>query len=476
MDAQDQTASRGEFVLKCPYRLMAVIALTGLLAFWLIPLAQAAEPAESEDGSVDEAGQGLQLSGERVTGGSNAGDAHPLSPGAAYLDTLSSGTLYYRIPKEHEGSALHVSVAFGEQREEPDYMGADVQLSTWESTRCASGSVSTAEMNTRDRLGSTYLIAGPEPETLLEPEQETDPDAEPAEDPCGEAGELVLSISPFDPESGLIGEDFEIAVFEEPSPINAQDFDAEAPEYDHHWTDMGRNVSGAQPVSPGASFDDAPALDPGTTYDSSISPGEVQVFRVPVEWNERLQAEAFFPEPGDSLSEELSGMGSVSLAAFSPMRGMAHGDFSTVSTSSATELRTHTSPVWWNSRFARGGNSTALAGDFYLVMAADPHDDGDSPEIPYRLTLQTYEEDGAPTPEYPEGTTSTPQIAGAEQPGNGDSTSEDEEASADGEEPTAVERLRSIGDSPGILISLGAFGLLLMAAGGLFLARTMRRH
>ncbi|WP_022873577.1 hypothetical protein [Nesterenkonia alba] len=414
-----------------------------------------------EDDEQDESHQsGFTLTGEPVSGGHNAGDAVELEPGMAYVDELSEGTLYYRIPRGMDHSAMHVSIATHRDTAPEAYSWLEAQLSTWESDTCSSNSMS-ASGDTRDRLTSLHLAAFPDPEA--------DPEDEPY-DPCGEAGELVLTVSGAE-EAELVGDPFQISIYEEPHPGNADDYELEVDHGDVEWSEMGRDISGAEAVEPGGTFAEAPQLEPGSTYEAAVRPGEVQIFRVPVDWGERLQAEAFFPEPGDTLSEQLGGMDSVSLAAFSPLGGYITGNFTSLTGRSASELRTGTVPVAWNNRYERGGRPISIAGDYYVVLVADEHDDGTDVSIPYRLTVDTIAYEAPDPPAYPEDAELDPNAAltaGADE-GSGFWPFGGEDAGSADEERTGF-----FTPARGVLLGIGAVGLLLMAAGAVFLVRTLR--
>lgn len=452
MDQQIPDEERAEMMIRFPYRTVAGVGLAGLLGAFSAPDVHA-------DGGPD-AGT-FSFDGTPVTGGSNAGDALALSPGAAYTDQFTDSTLYYRIPRELEGSTLHVSVSTHSEDVQDDWEAFEVSLDTWEGDSCASTTNSGMEMDTRERLRISHISSGTE--LGLDPDDE---------DSCGEADELVLTIGPRWEDDDVAGRDFELLIHEEPAAENAEQME-EDPDYNLSWTEIGRNAAGALDADPGSSFSSATPLEGGNTYDLSISPGEVQVFSVPLDWGQYLQAETFFPEPGQELADQLDSMGSVSLAALNPMRGIVDGENWPVSSFGDTEIRTATQPVQWNNRYERSSGAT-LAGEYYLVVVADEHEDDESFPIDYLLTLETFDYDGAAdgTPVYPAGYEDSRPAFGSEgDEGSADAQTEEQDRS----EMTAVERVRSMGESTGIVISLGAFALLMMATGSLFMVRAIRR-
>lgn len=449
---------KAEMTIKAPYRAMTALGLAALVMLFSSPKLHAATaPAGTEEGNSGSVG--FALDGEPVTGGSNPGDAVELAPGGPYIDEFGEETKHYRIPRELENSTLHVGVSTFNNDGETD--SVNVELSTWGSDYCSDETISSNSRETRDQLRSAYLGAA------------ADPEAEPGEDPCGQDDELVLTVGyASNAEGQSLGQPYEIVIYEEPQPENAAQM-LEEPDYSGlEWTDMGRDISGATEISAGSSFDEAPALEPGTTYDVTIRPGEFQIFRVPLEWGEYLQAEAFFPEPGDTLSEELSGFGSFSIAVLNPMRGLVYGDSGSISRNSSSVYQSATDPVSWNNRTTWGHEASSVAGDYYLVMAADPLDSGNAFPINYRLTIDTFTTEIEGQPEYPSGLEETrPEFSG----GSNEENDEEAGGTASGEEATSVERIRSLGDNSGIVASFAAFGLLLMAAGSLVLVRVARK-
>ncbi|GAA1808530.1 vWA domain-containing protein [Nesterenkonia flava] len=336
--------------------------------------------------------QPFSLQGERVEGGANWGDAPELSPNAQYIDELSEEKLHYRIPRELENSSLHVALTTHNAEGEADWVEAE--LSTWHEDRCDRDSMIGTEFSTRDFLRTAQLVAY------------RDLEKEAGEDPCAEDDELVLSVEFQGDDPETVGQPFEITIYEEPEAANQEDLPEATERAETEWTDMGRDPQGAVEVYGGNSFNNAPILEPGTTYDGDILPGEALVFRVPVEWGETLQAEAYFPEPDEELSENLSGSGiSSGLTVMSPMRGIIDSDFNSVWRNMSTELQVQSHEVRWNNR---GSNQSDVeythhAGYQYVVLVADHHDDGDSFTVPYRLTVATFGEASEGAPEYPEG-------------------------------------------------------------------------
>ena len=362
----------------------------------------------------DRAFQPFTLVGEEAEGGANWGDAPELTPGNQYIDEFADEKLHYRIPREMQNSSMHVALTTHNSQGEADWV--DTELQTWEGDRCDSDSMVGTEFSTRDFLRTAQLTSS------------RDLDNDTGEDPCGEDDELVLAVDFNGDDVETVGQPFEITVHEEPEASDQSSLIEAMERSEIEWTDMGRDAQDASDIVGGSSFNYAPTLEPGSTYDGEIMPGEALVFRVPVEWGETLQAEAFYPEPGDELSDSLSGSGiSSGLTLMSPMRGIIDSEFSSVLGSMATELQAQTPEVRWNNRDGQNRVEYAsIAGDHYVVLTTDHHDEGSSFPLPYRLTVQTFGDAGQGEPDYAEEGTPAPDPHEKDSDGEGRDEARDE--------------------------------------------------
>ncbi|MDO5492928.1 MAG: VWA domain-containing protein, partial [Nesterenkonia sp.] len=356
-----------------------------------------AADAESLDHALERvskrAFQPFTLSGEQVTGAANWGDAPTLESGTQYIDEFSEDTLHYRIPREMDRSSLHVGLTTHNDPENSDWV--EVRIETWDGDVCAQSRMVGQSMSTRNFLRTMQATAAYDPESTDD------------EDPCTEDDELVLAVEldDFIEDPQTVDQAFELLIAEEPEAEDADSLEPAVERETHSWEDMGRDPAGAEDVVGGSSFNDAPLLEPGTTYDGDILPGETLVFRVPVEWGERLQAEAFFPQSGGALRERVQDVSTVGLTLMSPMKGVAGSDFGSLFSTMDTDLQAMTPEVRWNNRhsFTEHISSSSIDGEYYLVVAADQTDSGDSFPVPYRLTVQTFGDSGEGEPQRPSG-------------------------------------------------------------------------
>ncbi|MDS2173888.1 VWA domain-containing protein [Nesterenkonia sp. CL21] len=337
----------------------------------------------------DRTSESFSLLGEEVAGGENWGEAPQLETGGQYVDSLAEHTLHYRIPRQMENSSVHVGLTTHSPHGETDRIR--MELETWDGDRCDRETMSGFHFSTLNVLGTAQVSGYRDPGRVA------------GEDPCGEADELILSVErvgdPADEEA--VGQAFELVIHEEPEALDVAELPVEAERGEVEWTDMGRDPRGAQDVVGGTSFGHAPILEPGTTYDGDIVPGEALVFRVPVEWGESLQAEAYMEAPDMQTAEQFTSL-RTSVGILSPNRGMVDYDSGHTGAQRSDIFQAMTQEVRWHNResSASGIAATDTAGHYYVTLVMDHTDDGASFSLPYRLTVDTFGEAGHGAPDY----------------------------------------------------------------------------
>ena len=450
----------------------------------------------------------FSVHGQEVSPGSNQDNAPVLEPGAQYVGEFEYETMYYRVPRSLENSTLHVGIAtYNDQADH--WERAEVELSTMGDNRtCGRDRVHrwTSEMGNMFRTGQ--IAAAPEY------------DSESRDAGCWEDDELLLAIHSGGRHSegdDILGQPFELVVEEEPNPVNGEDFysdyDSNGLPWDSDdltWNEMPRDRENEEEIIAGNSLNNAPLLEPGETYDTDILPGEIQVYRIGADWGQQVQAEAFFPEPDSTLSDQLqANYTRVHIDILSPLRGSATPSRSNsgsdiadararVDRQDATTVHRFSHPVWWPNRYSTSGShpehASTVPGEYFVVISAEPIDDNVSFSMPYRLTVDNFDFIDSETPQYSDSPASPSEDDGAEEgiteedqpaddsPETAAASAEDqsddaatEEPEAEGtDEPVAAEQTGFFSGTTGILVALGVFALLLMAAGGLFLARVMK--
>ncbi|WP_150461247.1 hypothetical protein [Nesterenkonia ebinurensis] len=459
-------------------RVLTGLGLTGALTAMLAPPAATAEEGEASEAPPPDT---EVLQGERVEGGTHQDNGPELHPGNYYLSTFEPETQYFRVQRTMADSTLYVGLTtYDEQGEFTD--DAEIELSTFDGDTCESERLDWETTSAGNLLRGAQIRA-------TAPQDEEDFRAVPA---CGSAEELLLLVS--SPNGELVGENYELVVAEEPDPLNGDELRAGFEDDSDHWGAEGlvwhelqRQRGEENPIEPGTSLHSAPMLDPGTTYDAALEPGQVHVYRVSADWNQQIQAEVFFPEPSSALSEELGRWAEAEVSIISPFRGAttpggtrapSEQNLSNwIHHTEATTLRALSYPITWPGRFAgtqAGSNArhTTMPGEYFVVVAMDPpseDDDTESFEVPYRLTADVFDAFDETVPEYDE----LPVTPAGDGSGNGDPELPGDENGQDG--TGAADQTGGISTGQGVALSLGAFGLLLVGAGGLFLARVMRQ-
>lgn len=442
------------------------LSMAAMLALGLASPAMAEESDQSSDSP---------LQGQPVEAGTHQDNAPVLEPGSSYTGSFGPENMYYRVARTMDESTLHLGLTTydGEGHATDD---AEITLGTFDGSTCDS-----------DRLGWESGQAG----NLLRGAQlrataPQDPEHHSAVTECGSGQELLLTVETLGDE--LAGEDFELVIAEEPDPDNGDQLRSSFEDDSEHWGAEGlswhqldRDRGADNPIDPGISPHDAPLVEPGTTYDAALEPGDIHIYRVSADWNDQIQAEVFFPEPDSQLSEHLSSWSEAAVSIISPYRGDAtpsgnrapdeQNSSSRVDDANATTLRALSYPVTWTGRFAgnqvgQNARHATFPGDYYLVVTLDPAEEDQADfEVPYRLTTDVYPAFDETVPEY-----SQPPILPASadgSSGNGDST---------GSGPAAAEHTSGISPGQGVAVGLGLLGLLLLLGGGFFLAHTMRQQ
>ncbi|TLP98105.1 VWA domain-containing protein [Nesterenkonia salmonea] len=453
----------------------------------------------------------FSLFGEEVEPGSNQDNAPVLEPGAQYIGSFEYETMYYRVPRNMQDSTLHVGIATYNDSAD-NWENAEIELTTMGDNR-------TCGRDRVNRWGTTGANLFRTAQISAAPEY----DGESRDAGCWENDELLLAIHSggrFGEGDEILGQPFELIIEEEPDPTNGEAYYLDYQDQglpweadDLQWQDMPRDRDNDEEIIAGNSLNNAAELEPGETYDTDILPGEVQVYRVAADWHQQIQAEAFFPEPDSAPSENIqSNSTQIHLDILSPYRGSATpsrnssgSDIadarSRLDRTDATTLHRFTHPVWWPNRYSTsGGNSehpATVAGDYYVVVSAEPIDDNVSYSMPYRLTADTFDFIDAEVPDYSAEASSTgeadsteaapePEPAetdeeavpqdteSASEPPAEPTDSEPEDASSDeNEEALATEQTGFLSGATGLLLGLSALAVLLLAVGGFILARVL---
>ncbi|WP_191089790.1 vWA domain-containing protein [Nesterenkonia ebinurensis] len=447
----------------------------------------------------------FQLEGERVEGATEiSGDLPELTSGAQYLDTIHGDGRFYRIPRTVEGSTIHVGVttlrdlssdrAFTHitpRLGTPDWTGDE--FDSCEYTYLTETSASRA---TLVRTGGMTSV----------------PDPGGTHEDCGNTDELILAVEMQEEDESYEGKPFEIVVWEEPPAENSEElperYSGAIGEIDIDWQEMEVDRESAEEILGGNSFNNAVAIEPGTTYAGTSLLGESQVFRVPVEWGEHLQVELVFPEePNVPIPPHI---GASDLQVISPYRADVVPNPTTrdhdhtyygisFGTGGEQTAQVQTYPVQYNNRTPNNysrtelGNTT-VAGDYYVVVNVGEYSDPNtSALLPFYLHVETVSDGTDAEPVYAEPASAedeetqdiTEEEDAALEEEDEDDDADSPEAGRDSaagtdeteeeDEPVAAEQTGAFSGTTGLLLGLAALGLLLLAGGGVVLARAMKK-
>lgn len=315
----------------------------------------------------------FEIDGEPVTGGETQSEALTLGPGR-YVDSFS-GDLTERW-------YLY----------EPQLPGSTVLASFYE---LASGGLGDIDLSLFDTTGGG---CGTGPVAVIVPLFSGSTRVAPAEGSSSCEGPVLIRAVRTGGESSLLP--FGLSVVEEPAVLDVEDLPATDDPSDPVTPPRPRGR--AETITPGSSFESAPRLESGTTYRTTIVPGEVNAFKVAVGWGQSLAVRVDRPGLTTAQDRAVSERFSYfSLQVSNPLRAAVSDAFE--ATDSDRRLRDEPTtqlagvgPVRWANRDFRT-NGAHLAGDYYVLYGADV-DSPVSVELPYRITVEVQgEENGAPS-------------------------------------------------------------------------------
>ncbi len=228
--------------------------------------------------SSTRASRPFDLTGTPVQGTPSTEDAPELSTGQ-YLDRIpASGSLSYRIPRTAEGSTIHVGVTL---KGVAGSAGNGVRMTLYPDEPTDSG---TPGLSCGSASGFGNGVGTRDP--LLYGSASTwkpDPQA-----PCNTAQAVIATLEPTVGGADLAGQPIEIAVYEEPPLADPSGRDLAPAPQPPTWTPL--SPSTPTEVVPGTSIGNAPVVADGT-YSGDLNPGESQVFAVPLDWGQDVQAQ-----------------------------------------------------------------------------------------------------------------------------------------------------------------------------------------
>lgn len=402
----------------------------------------------------------FDLTGEPIEGTPQLSDAPTMEAPGQYVDTLPvEGELFYRIPRAQSGSTIRVGVSYvGESGS----AGESIYMSLFPGSKpdgmsCEAGSA----------FGNGIGSANPFHFDGISSWSAT------ADNPCNTDDELVLTLKGSNPANA--GKPMEIAVYEEPPLADGADRDLDPAPDAPEWQTLEPSSNPTSDVVPGSSLASAPVLTDGS-YELDINQGETQVFAVPVDWGQNLQAQIDMDLTQQTIDAAHVGYG-FTIDVVGPLRTDDGNDRRAwgrpadwtepliLATKAGTPLRvgTQTPTVSYLQRASAQTLRGAAVPGYRYVQVAFEANRGSNTQ-PYTLTLQTNGEagDGAPdydTSELPAPEADSSLVSSPVQNADTEATSADGDAGDDGGFPL-------------LPVGLGTAGALALLAAGALLLRS----
>lgn len=418
----------------------------------------------------------FEVSGIPVEGADEPAAATEIRADQQYVDTVpaSEAPLYYAVNRTEPGSVIHFGTTVRSVVGGQAFMDSEAMLPDGTSCNREDGASS-------DLWGSRALL------TTSVNTWSSDP-----EDPCNTAETMIFAVEQNQTDLG--GAKFEIAVYEEP-PLES-DEGLSTMESGVEWQPM-RDSEAQTGVIPGTSISDAPVLESGS-YQLEILTGETQVFAVPLDWGQQLQFQAVSAPREGALDEAIQDTATLNVRAIGPVRettsalldiegepewvdlGQSAGEGESMTAGGAVPR------VSYLNRDNFDTDNAALPGYRFVEVNFSGGNDSDTFLLPYTLTVQVDGEAGAGAPRYAdvEGlTTPVPPPAEMIVPASDESESDEDategpagesgdDASSDDVDQASNSRESAL---PVVPLLLGAGGIVLLVAGGVVVARSMRR-
>ncbi len=245
----------------------------------------------------------FSVQGTPVEGGATERQAVAVEPGQ-YSDRLPAGesSRYYQVAKAR-GWGLNVGVTARPAVSEATLEGFDLELRTVDGASCGKAGDRRANVLRERAIVSAGVSFVPGVDRS-------------ADETCADAEVLVVEVAYND---DSLDKSFELLVGKQPP---ATDVEALPPgiEDTDSYVRRARVAGDTELVLGGASFHDAPLLEPGSAYSDTIRPGEQLLYRVSVGWGQsaRLTATA----GPDAAADEVLGIqgDSMQVRAFTPYR------------------------------------------------------------------------------------------------------------------------------------------------------------
>ncbi len=212
------------------------------------------------------------------------------------------------------------------------------------------------------------------------------------------------------------------------------------------------------PATPGSSLSDAAKLPSGATYEGDITAGEVQTFRVSVNWGEQLRAKLIVHEAAPSVKKTLETSNNSAIITIASPAGVVANSSYVANIADGGDTETASAVTMYRGM----RDSQIMAGDYVVAVGLPVDSTAKNLLVPYEIIVQT---DGATKgqPEY-----------GSPQPSPAPSTSATTPVTST---ETASAQPESGSGGPSLAqIALGTLAVLLVGGGTTLLVWRLRRR
>ena len=401
----------------------------------------------------------FRISGTPVLGAAQQEGAPALAPGH-YSDSFSGSPTakYYVIKRTIAGSTLRAGVSFRRPAVDDLVVQSEVKLNTTEGKSCGWSYPRAFEGDQGLATGTASSWSDWQKE-------------------CYESEQLVLTVSAGKDFSDLKGVPYELRIDEEPPVASTTSLPAKA--IDPTWLSMPGTTPRA--VTPGSSFPDAPLLGPGS-YQTTLMPGELQLYRVKADWGQRIQAQVTVPQLGGALADANGMFRYLDTALISPIGEDVYAVFAKKTPGSGGKRGVLTKrgviqgvtmkEVRYLNR--NGPNNqdtgTSTAGEYYVAVSLSRKPTDKAFALPMTLTIGLQGTAGSGKPEYVDGATPVAGDSVTPTPSATPSATSSDEPS--GEKTEAGGPIKDSGDSSSdsgapisLIAGLGGGALLLVLVG-----------
>lgn len=407
----------------------------------------------------------FRISGTPVHGEPQPAGAPVVAPGH-YSDTfdLADKVKHYLIKRTIAGSTVRAGVSFRRPEGATSLViQTEVHLSTPDGEDCGRAFPRIQEGDQGFATGSASSWSKYKQEA------------------CAAAEQLVLTIDPGKDFREIANVPFELRVDEEPPVTSTTTLPARAG--NPVWAPMAGSTP--REIVPGSSFPDAPLLQPGS-YQTTLMPGELQLYKIKADWGQRIQAQVTVPALSGATADALGIVRYLDTAVISPtgeesfavfpkkVPGQPGGKRGVLTKRGVSQAVTMKEIRYLNREGPNNEDTgTATPGEYYLAVSLTRKAEDTAFTVPMTLTVGVQGTAGTGKPEYVDGAapvsgdsvTPSPTAEPSESasPGNGGDKTEaggPVQGNDDSDDGTPIGLIAGLGGGGALLLLIGVFAVL----------------